>query len=447
MNYWSGASRFEGASIGEILAQVEHREPRRPRSIDPRISRDLESICLRCLEKDPTRRFRSAEALAEDIDRWLAGKPVQARSIGPAERSWRWCQRNPLVAGLAGTVAALLIASMIGTVAAFSRIIWEQKATAAALKLAEEQRKKAVIRAEEAQEQRRLVTLKHGTLIQGITEPLKKLADPDLARIPEFAKLRHEIIRVAVRILDETLGPSDEIDGDPDALIHKGLLLTADGDHHGAQEAYREAIQTSEQWTDRDPRRPRAWDTLGMARAHLGMELWEQRLASAAVPELRKAWDEFERAIGLAAPDDLFVFQHAAWFLLLCPDEQLRNPRRGLEFAERIARIASDFERHNPTLLYGVRPLMTLGLARYRCGDWAGARGPVEESIWLRDGGDAYEGFTFAMILGRLGDREAGLARYNEADLWMRRNRFGDFELHFLRDEAAGVLGLSPPPR
>ena len=94
-------------------------------------------------------------------------------------------------------------------------------------------------------------------------------------------------------------------------------------------------------------------------------------------------------------------------------------------------------------MLGGIRPLLTLGLAHYRRGEWEDARVPVEKSIKLRDGGDAYEGFTLAMILARLGEREAGLRRYEEAELWMRRNRFGDFELHFLRDEAAEVLGLT----
>src|SRR5262249_52471220 len=83
-------------------------------------ARDLEIICLKCLRKEPAQRYASAEALADDLGRWLNGEPVQARPAGRFERTWRWCRRKPTVAALLGLVAVLLFGvTAVSTVAAF----------------------------------------------------------------------------------------------------------------------------------------------------------------------------------------------------------------------------------------------------------------------------------------------------------------------------------------
>jgi WD40 repeat protein len=109
----TGRPPFRAATILETLNQVRQEEPVPPRHLQRNIPRDLETICLKCLQKDPARRYGSARELREDLERFLEGKPIQARPIGWTERTWRWCRRNPLVASLLSVVVALLLAGLV----------------------------------------------------------------------------------------------------------------------------------------------------------------------------------------------------------------------------------------------------------------------------------------------------------------------------------------------
>jgi hypothetical protein len=91
----TGRPPFQAATALDTLMQVLEREPVSPRSIRPEISRDLETICLKCLKKEPSKRYGSAMALAEDLERWLKGQPIQARPSGVGERMLKWVKRNP----------------------------------------------------------------------------------------------------------------------------------------------------------------------------------------------------------------------------------------------------------------------------------------------------------------------------------------------------------------
>jgi serine/threonine protein kinase len=113
----TGSTPFTGENVLELLRQARDEEPARPSSICPGLDRDLETICLKCLEKDPAKRYASAEALQDDLESWLRGEPIMARPVGRVGRCWRWCRRNPVVAGLsAGLAAALLAGTAISLV-------------------------------------------------------------------------------------------------------------------------------------------------------------------------------------------------------------------------------------------------------------------------------------------------------------------------------------------
>jgi TolB-like protein len=94
-------------------------EPRQPRLLNPKIDRDLSTICLKCLEKDPKRRYSSALALAEDLERWLKHEPIQARHTGVSARGRKWVRRNP--------TSALLAASLMALAAAAGWIVWKSE--------------------------------------------------------------------------------------------------------------------------------------------------------------------------------------------------------------------------------------------------------------------------------------------------------------------------------
>ena len=100
----TGHPPFAGGTTYDTIRLLLETEPRQPRLWNPKIDRDLTTICLKCLEKDPQRRYPSALALAEDLDRWLKHEPIHARRTGIFGRGKKWVRRNPLAAGVDGIV-------------------------------------------------------------------------------------------------------------------------------------------------------------------------------------------------------------------------------------------------------------------------------------------------------------------------------------------------------
>jgi WD40 repeat protein len=128
----TGERPFRGA-LRMLLHQVIHDEAPSPRKLNALIPADLETICLKCLEKEKSKRFSSAAELADELRRYLAGEPILSRPVSRRERLWRWSKRNPVVASLGTAAAALLVTVAVVASVAYFHVADAQKTTSKAL--------------------------------------------------------------------------------------------------------------------------------------------------------------------------------------------------------------------------------------------------------------------------------------------------------------------------
>jgi serine/threonine protein kinase/WD40 repeat protein len=144
----TGRPPFQAANPMDTLLQVLDKEPIPPRQLNTTIPVDLETICLKCLNKEPHRRYTEAKELSQELGRFLRGEPILARPVDGLERSWRWCKRNPTVAGLIATAAVLLILG--STVSTYFAFVADSKRRAAELAQRSESYQKQLAESSEA---------------------------------------------------------------------------------------------------------------------------------------------------------------------------------------------------------------------------------------------------------------------------------------------------------
>lgn len=194
----TGQAPFSAGSPLETMLAVLEKEPPRPRSVNPRVSADLETICLKCLRKDASERYGSALELAEDLERFAAGEPILARHTGPVEKFWCWCRRKPVVAALTGALLVLFLGSFILVTGLWQRAEANYLAKEEQRRQAEKNFEEAEKNLEEVRRQKVIVDQLFQQAHHAVRSFCIDLGQHRLARIPGFQMVRRDLIHLGL---------------------------------------------------------------------------------------------------------------------------------------------------------------------------------------------------------------------------------------------------------
>jgi tetratricopeptide (TPR) repeat protein len=195
----TGRAPFGGDSVVETIDAVRNRLPDPPRRLNTTVPRDLETICLKCLEKSPGRRYATAQTLADDLRAWLESRPILARRVGAAERAWLWCKRRPAVAALSAATVVVALAGL-----AFGA--WQWSAALHNARIADANARDAMIKSLQARASTRIA-------YKTADDLMTYVAAVDLADVPQMVPVRTLLLDKALtayeRLRDENANRDD----------------------------------------------------------------------------------------------------------------------------------------------------------------------------------------------------------------------------------------------
>jgi tetratricopeptide (TPR) repeat protein len=398
-------------------------EPVPPRRIDPSLPRDLETIILKAMEKEPAARYPSASALADDLRRFLGDQPILARRPGLVERAVKWSRRHrPAV--LAG------IAALIATLAVSTSVLWEAK-----------RRTDATLAETRDALNGQFITMEIalGTL-QQITRPLVPSAGGDTAGGGDAKRVLNLAIPYYDRVQADNAKNERMKEQVAKAYREAGFCRMALGRVRG-RDNYRQAIRLFEELAARFP--GHYW-----LRTHLIATLHEYSRLLTSPADREESTSSFRRALAVAASliDDPGVAKPCFTMALVGPLDDLARAlvlRPDLTpsdaaMALRLARRASEWEPSQAAFWN------TLGVAHYRLGDQPSARAAFQKSMDLNSGGDPADWFFLAALDHGAGKIDEARRWFDRGVAWMRKNRGGDAdrhaELESTRREVSAIL-------
>jgi serine/threonine-protein kinase len=273
----TGERPFRG-NIQMLLKQVIEDDPPSPRKLNGQVSRDLETLCLKCLQKDLAARYQSARTLSEELHRYLSGMPIQARPVSAVERLRRWCRRNPLVAASAAAAFLCLSLGLIAASIGYVRASRSQAGAEASLLDAR----------------------------QAVDDLFTRVSEERLLKAPGMQPLRRDLLRRARdyygRFLDRSGG--DAAVHDELALAHYriGLITEAIESPAKAMPFYETAKQAQEELLEKTPQNTACLKALGDTLNAMGRALYEQHRLDRALATYAAAIELRSRLVALA-PD------------------------------------------------------------------------------------------------------------------------------------------------
>jgi serine/threonine protein kinase len=281
----TGRPPFCGATPMETLLHAHTREPVPPSQLRSGVPRDLETICLKCLRKEPARRYASAAELAEDLDRFQAGRPILARPVGPWERARKWARRRPAAAALMAVSAAALLALLLGG-------WWSSLALSRAARREAEQRRQAEENFRDA--------------LDVVDHLLTEVAEVDLVNVPQMEPVRKKLLLRARRYYEKFL---EERGDDPSvrreaarAHLRLGDIQELLGERDEAEKSYTRAVALLGPLTT-GPEGSAARQDL--ARAHHGLAvLWRKANSFARAEKAGREALRLRRQLAEERPED-----------------------------------------------------------------------------------------------------------------------------------------------
>ena len=250
----TGRAPFQAANPMETLRQVVERDPVAPRQLNSQVDLDLDTICLKCLEKDPQRRYQSAQELVDELNRFMAGQPIQARRISTLDRAFRWCRRNPVTTGLLSALLLAIVGGVSGIAWQWGQAEYQKNLTRqaeesemnmdsdAAEAVSDVVRVQELVEAQLKLEHQDFLDA-HGLIIRGTQAVLVEVAEQGGVLAAGQQRLVEENLKYFQQFIERHVGDQEKRDVIATAYSLSGQIQVAMNDPGSALRSYQEVLQ------------------------------------------------------------------------------------------------------------------------------------------------------------------------------------------------------------